>query len=107
MKKQMPNKIYNISELTRIISPVAKSYGVRRLALFGSYARGEAGVNSDVDIRIVDRGSLRGLFRLAGFQRELEESLHVSVDVLPTDSLDEKFLARIRDEEILLYDAQP
>ena len=33
-----------------IISPIAASYGIKSLSLFGSYARGEATENSDVDI---------------------------------------------------------
>jgi predicted nucleotidyltransferase len=50
-----------------LIAPVARDYGVRKLTLFGSYARGDATVESDIDLRIVDRGQLRGLFRLAAF----------------------------------------
>ena len=33
-----------------IISPIAVSYGIKSLSLSGSYARGEATENSDVDI---------------------------------------------------------
>jgi predicted nucleotidyltransferase len=102
----MTRKPYSINEISGIIAPVAQSYGVRRLALFGSYARGEATPESDVDLRIVDRGSLRGLFRLAAFQGELEKNLKVHVDVMPTDSLNEKFLNNIMKEEIIVYDCQ-
>jgi predicted nucleotidyltransferase len=100
----MADKVYSISEISGRIAPVAKSYGVRRLALFGSYARGNATTDSDVDLRIVDRGSLRGLFRLVSFERALAAALNLSVDLMPTDSLNEKFLNTIRDEEIIIYD---
>jgi predicted nucleotidyltransferase len=95
--------IYTIKEISNIIAPIAESYGVGCLSLFGSYARGEANENSDIDLRIVERGSLLGLFRLAGFHLDLEEILNAHVDVLPTDSLSEDFLNEIRNEEIIVY----
>jgi predicted nucleotidyltransferase len=95
--------VYSIPEISHIVSPIAQSYGVSRLSVFGSYARGEATPGSDIDFRIVDDGSLRGLVKLAGFCRELENSLNASVDVLTNDVLDEDFLNRIKDEEVLIY----
>lgn len=38
----MTDKIYTIDEIRSNISPIAKKYGVERVYLFGSYARGEA-----------------------------------------------------------------
>ena len=99
----MQKRIYTVKEISRIISPVAKSYGIGCLSLFGSYARGEATEMSDFDFRIVDDGTLRGFFRLAGFQRELEEILHAKVDVIPTDALSEDFLNEIQQEEVIVY----
>jgi predicted nucleotidyltransferase len=71
--------------------------------LFGSYARNEATGGSDVDLRI-DSGMLRGYFKLAGFQRELSESLSLPVDVLTTGALNDAFLSKIAGEEVLLYE---
>ena len=34
--------IYTIDEIRRKVVPIAKKYGVKKLSLFGSYARGEA-----------------------------------------------------------------
>ena len=53
-------KIYAIDELRALISPIAAQYGVDRIFLFGSYARGQATENSDVDLRI-DKGNVKGL----------------------------------------------
>ena len=99
----MKRQVYTIEEISKIISPIAKSYGVGCLSLFGSYARGDATEDSDIDFRIVDDGNLRGFFRLAGLHRELEEHLQVSVDVLPTDALSESFLNEISAEEVIVY----
>ena len=51
--------IYTIDQLRAITVPIAASYGVKRLSLFGSYARGEATETSDIDL-LVDRGSIPG-----------------------------------------------
>lgn len=95
--------IYTIEEIQDIVCEIAERYGVERVTLFGSYARGEARPDSDIDLRI-DKGRIRGLFQLSGFHSELEEKLHKKVDVLTTDSLNEKLLKRISREEILLYE---
>ena len=102
----MPNKPYTISEIQHLIYPIAQRYGVERVLLFGSYARGVAKPNSDIDLR-VDSGAIRGYFKLAGFHRELEEVLATSVDMLTTGALDEKFLARISKDEVVLYEQLP
>ena len=95
--------IYSICEIQQRIAPVAKQYGVKAVFLFGSYARGEATKNSDVDLR-VDKGNLRGMFALGALYSDLEDSLGKDLDLLTTGSLDQRFLDQIAGEEIVLYD---
>ena len=95
--------IYTIEEIRRIITPIAKKYRLPAVYLFGSYARGEMTEASDIDLRI-DKGEIRG-FQLAGLLLDLEDSLGVPVDLVPTTSLDQHFLNSIQDEEVLLYEA--
>ena len=66
-------KIYAIDELRALISPIAAQYGVGRIFLFGSYARGQATENSDVDLRI-DKGNVKGLFTLGALYSDLYHS---------------------------------
>jgi hypothetical protein len=47
----MPVKKYTIEEIKAIVEPIARKYGVARVYLFGSYARGDVIENSDVDFR--------------------------------------------------------
>ena len=68
-----------------------------------TYARGDMTDSSDIDLRI-DKGSIKG-FQLAGLLLDLEDSLGRSVDLVPTTSLDQRFLDSIRDDEVLLYEA--
>lgn len=96
-------EIYSVSEIAERVVPIARIYGAKRVALFGSYAKGNARPESDIDLHI-DKGDIKGLFKLAGFQRELEEKLSVPVDVLTTGALSDEFLDRIKGEEIVLYE---
>ena len=98
----MCDKIYTIDEIKSIAAPIAKQHGVAALYLFGSYARGEATSASDLDFRI-EKGELRSLLQLAGFQLDLESSFSNKLDVLTTQMLTPQFLSSIRPEEVLIY----
>jgi hypothetical protein len=101
---RVAGKVYTTEEIKQIVEPIAREYGIGRLSLFGSYARGNAKPGSDIDFHLMDCGDIRGLFRLAGFHRRLEESFGIDVDVLTTGALDDNFLSRISGEEVILYD---
>ena len=98
----MAAKKYTIEEIKAVVEPIARKYGVERVYLFGSYARGVVNENSDIDLR-VDKGSLKGMFALCGLYTEIEEALKIKVDVLTTGSLEDDFLHKIQQEEVLLY----
>ena len=97
----MSDKIYSIEEIQTKIKPIAEAYGVERVFLFGSYARGEATSSSDIDFR-VDKGQVKG-FAFGGLINDFSEALDKNVDVVTTASLDKDFLDHISKEEVLLY----
>ena len=94
---------YTVEEIKVIVAALAAQYGADRIYLFGSYARGDAGKDSDIDLRI-DKGAIRGL-QLGGLAADLEDALGIPVDLVSTGSLDSKFLNSISDDEVLLYEA--
>ncbi|MBR3629173.1 MAG: nucleotidyltransferase domain-containing protein [Oscillospiraceae bacterium] len=98
----MNSKVYSIDEIRQIVAPIAKRYGAERIYLFGSYARGTASPESDVDLR-VDKGAIKGMFALSGFRLDLLDHLGKNIDLLTTGSLDDEFLDEIHDEEVLIY----
>lgn len=79
----------------------AQSHGASNLRVFGSVARGEDGPDSDVDL-LVDLAPGTGLFGLATLERELQEILHVDVDLSPADSLKRRVRADAEREAIPL-----
>ena len=94
-----------IEEIKRAVVKVGKKYGIKNAYLFGSYAKGEATENSDVDI-IIDAGEIRGLIELSGFRLDLIDELGgTEVDVLTTGGIRPRFFNLIKNDRILLYGA--
>ncbi len=93
---------YTISEIKDIIAPIAQAYGVQSVSLFGSYSRGAARADSDVDLKI-EKGRLRSLFQLCEFRLAVEDALKLPVDLVTSASSDRGFLDAIAGEEVLLY----
>jgi predicted nucleotidyltransferase len=93
---------YTIDDIKRISTPIAREYGVERLALFGSYARGEHSIKSDIDF-LVDKGSIKGL-KFFSFVNKLEDALGVPIDVLTYDVLRDSLIADAICDEVVLYE---
>lgn len=94
---------YTINEIKEKAVPVAKAYGIGRMSLFGSYARGEAKNESDVDL-CIERGRMKSLIQYFAFVDELENVLECHVDVVTTGIEDKQFLSAIMKEGVLLYE---
>jgi predicted nucleotidyltransferase len=77
--------IYDIAEIQRRLEPVFRANGVKSAVLFGSYAKGEAAGNSDIDI-MVDSG-LRGL-DFVGLIEYVREALEKNVDLIDIHYVD-------------------
>ena len=95
--------VYSIDQIRDITSPIAASYGVKRLSLFGSYARGEATENSDVDL-LVDRAGMAGGWAIGGLYSDLRDALGQELDMVTTTGAEAAFLRRIRRDEVTLYE---
>lgn len=94
-----------IKQLSPKISGIAKKYGITKIYVFGSIARGDSSQHSDVDF-LVEMRNEASLFGVAGFNFEVEKLLGVSVDVVPLSLLpqikDRKFVNNITEEAIPL-----
>lgn len=101
----MTEKIYQIDDIKNIVAPIAQRYGAERIYLFGSYARGSASPDSDIDLRI-DKGAIKGMIALSALRIDLLDKFQKNIDLLTTESLDDDFLNMIMNEEVLIYGKQ-
>lgn len=93
-----------IDEIKAAVAPICERYGVKRMTLFGSYARGDADDKSDVDLMVdkYDEKKLRG-FVWGGLYGDLKDTLGLEVAVLSRISTRQKFLDKIAKDEVLIY----
>ena len=86
-----------------MVSPIAQKYKVREIYLFGSYARGEANENSDIDFLVFggENFKLTMIFSLA---EELRDVLKKDVDVFEINEInrDSDFYHTIMKERLLV-----
>jgi len=74
----------------------AKQYGVKRIGLFGSIARGEAQADSDMDVLVELQNPTFDHYMDLKF--ELEDNLGMPVDLVLADSLKERLRTVIEQE---------
>ena len=103
---------YTIEEIQRRVTPIAQKYCLAAVYLFGSYARGEATAESDVDLLVDTRGSsIKGLFALGALYNEFEDALQKSIDLITMSALEqrvqmpseENFIDNVKRERVELY----
>ncbi len=95
--------LHSLDEIRTKVSDKARQYGVKRVYLFGSYARGKPNPESDIDI-CIEKGNIQTLFELSGFCQDLEETLGRKVDVVTTVALSGEFKEQIEKDMVLIYE---
>jgi predicted nucleotidyltransferase len=101
--------VYTIDEIADKVQPIAETYDIDTIYLFGSYARGEATEKSDIDLYVEFFKPL-GL-RYCSFVSEVEECLGKCVDIITKDALynpatlqnNQKLIQRISEECKCIY----
>lgn len=102
ISEDVNKKIYSIKYIKQIIKPILNKYGITDINLFGSYARGEANSNSDVDI-YCDKGNIRTLIDQGMLEEELEKALNKKVDIIfNTSYMNDYFKSQIMEDMIKL-----
>ncbi|WP_035799083.1 nucleotidyltransferase family protein [Crocosphaera chwakensis] len=80
-----------------------QQYHVKELGIFGSYVRGEAKPNSDLDLLIEFEPEYRfGLLTFCHLENYLSELLGINVDLVIKDSLKPKIGQQILSEVIYI-----
>jgi predicted nucleotidyltransferase len=97
------NRIDAISSLNRYADAV-RGMGATSLYLYGSTAREEAHVASDLDLFIdYDPASRFNAFNLIGIKQLLEDELHIPVDLTTRDGLHPRLRQRIEQSAVRIF----
>jgi len=101
----MSSKIHkrlSIEELKSIVKPIAEEYGVDKVYIFGSVARGDYNEDSDYDF-CIELGKIQDLFEYSGFFLDLRDAIGHEIDLVDTEAINNEFLKMIMKEGVALY----
>ena len=79
--------VYKIEEIAERVRPVAERYGITKVYLFGSYARGEATEESNVDL-LINAEKVNG-FKFFGLYEDLRQALEKELDLVTFGQLEQ------------------
>ena len=82
------NEPLSKSDLREIVLPLLRRHGLKAALLFGSYARGEATANSDIDL-LVERGDSARPLSVYALGEDVREATGKRVDVFDITELSE------------------
>ncbi len=99
----MENNIFTLEKIIDMVKPIAEKYNVKEIYLFGSYARGEATAESDLDFLVFggENFKLTMIFALA---EEFRAVFNKNVDVFEINevNLESDFYKTVVKERILV-----
>jgi uncharacterized protein len=97
------NRVYSIKDISESLIPIFGSYHIRKAVLFGSYSKGDATENSDIDL-LVDSG-LKGL-RFVGLIEDIRRAVGKKVDVLDVTHIEGNSIIEkeIKDSGVIIYE---
>jgi predicted nucleotidyltransferase len=92
----------NLRDVEATLISILQSYDASRVGIFGSYSRGDAEPNSDLDV-LVDFNTRKSLLTLVRIRRELTEALGVEVDLLTENAISPHLIDKIKSELRIIY----
>ncbi len=99
----MNNEFQLKEEIKEKIISILVKHGIKRILVFGSYARNEATPKSDLDL-IVDFPEGISLLDHVGIEIELSEALNMKIDLLSRNGISPYFKDHVLEEAIVIYE---
>ena len=85
------------------LKPYIEEFGISKIAVFGSYARGEDKPDSDIDI-IVNMSNHFGIYKFIGLKQSLEDKLGKRVDLVEPQCLEPLIKDEVLSQAITIYE---
>lgn len=95
-------KVDTVTGIKKRSLPILRRHAVKRAAIFGSFARGDAKTSSDIDFLIEYKAKNKSLFDLVELKSELEDSLGRKVDIITYSSIYWRLRERILAEQVVI-----
>jgi predicted nucleotidyltransferase len=99
----LKNKLHLKEDIKEKIISILVKNGIKRILVFGSYARNEATTKSDLDL-IVDFPEGTSLLDHIGIEIELSEALNMKIDLLSRNGISPYIKDHVLKEAIVIYE---
>ena len=100
----------SIDSLRLMIQPIIRKYGIRKATLFGSYARGEATEESDVDF-LIECDSILNMNGYLALVENFRSATGKNVDIVMADALQsdntraaQRLKQHIEKDQVVIYE---
>ena len=87
----MTSNFISVETIREKTVPIFENYPVSKAILFGSYAKGNATISSDIDLYIDTNGKLRGL-DFVGLLEILVNTLEMDIDLIDRSHIEQDSL---------------
>lgn len=84
------------------IITILRRYDAERIAIFGSYARGEANNKSDIDI-LVRFARPKSLIQIVQIEDEIKKSIHMNVDLVTENAVSPYLEGSIHQDKQVIF----
>ena len=95
----------NISDIKNKIRPICNGTKVVKMVLFGSYTKGTATPDSDIDLFMVSNGAITGL-SFYDLKSKIEDAFNTEADMIPDLDimLDSPVERQIKEFGVVIYE---
>jgi len=99
------DNVYSQYEITEKLLPIFAAHPIERVILFGSYAKGNPTIQSDVDLVIDSNGKIRGI-DFFGVLEEITSTLNIQVDLLESSQITKgsRVQKEIEENGVVIYE---
>lgn len=99
--RRTPLTLADLRQQRERLLEIAAAHGIRNIRVFGSVARGEARLDSDVDLLVdIDPGT--GVLGPGGFYMDVQDVLEVRPDIVEAAALQGRMRDRVLGEAVPL-----
>jgi hypothetical protein len=96
----MDRSLENLREELQVLKPsLEKRFKVKTIDIFGSYARGEQTIKSDLDL-LVTWSVPEDLFMIYDLRQYLRRKLHLKVDIIAKEFLNKHIKEQVIEEAV-------
>lgn len=81
--------VYSFEEIADRVRPIAEKHKLRSVYLFGSYARGDADEESDIDLLVEPSDLTNSSWCYGGLYADFEDALEKEISMVTLDTLEQ------------------